>query len=91
MIVRRRVTTYFDECLNGPPIELAPTDVNDMYVDSLKEQAENLAIPGYVEDSSALGRLSSGQSGVVKAGGVTKSKPRKSGGQSNAKNSPEKK
>ena len=37
MIVRKRVTQYFNDCLKGPPMELAPTDVNDMYVDSLKE------------------------------------------------------
>jgi hypothetical protein len=37
MIVRKRVTAYFEECLLGPPPELAATDVNDMYLDSLKE------------------------------------------------------
>jgi len=64
MIVRKRVTKYFNDCLNGPAPELAATDVNDMYVDSLKEQAEKLMIPGNCEDNSAVGRLSSGQSGV---------------------------
>ena len=64
MIVRRRTTKYFNDCLNGPPQELSPTDVNDMYVDSLKEQAEKLMIPGYCEDNTAAGRLSSGQSGL---------------------------
>jgi hypothetical protein len=36
--------------LQGPPKELAPTDVDDMYVDSLKDQAEKLMIPGYAND-----------------------------------------
>ena len=64
MIVRKRVTKYINDCLKGPPVDLAPTDVNDMYVDSLKEQAEKLMIPGFCEDDSVTGRLSSGQSGV---------------------------
>ena len=64
MIVRRRVTKYLTDCLRGPPPELAPTDVNDMYVDSLNEQAQKLMIPGFCEDDSSVGRLSSGQSGV---------------------------
>ena len=56
MIVRKRLTQYFQECLNGPPIDLAPTDVDDMFVDSLKEQASNLAIPGFIqEDNGRLG------------------------------------
>lgn len=42
MIVRRRVTQYMEECLNGPRPELASTDVDDMYQDSLKDQAEKL-------------------------------------------------
>jgi hypothetical protein len=37
MIVRRRVTQYMEECLNGPRPELASTDVDDMYQDSLKD------------------------------------------------------
>ena len=36
---------------------MAPTDVDDMFVDSLKEQAEKLMIPGFVEDSSKIGKL----------------------------------
>ena len=37
MFVRRRVTQYLNDCLNGPPQELEPTDVDDMFVDSLSE------------------------------------------------------
>ena len=37
MFVRKRVTQYLNDCLNGPPQELAPTDVDDMFVDSLSE------------------------------------------------------
>jgi len=61
MIVRKRVTSYLQESLNGPPQELAPTDVNDMFTDSLREQAEKLMIPGFAEDSSTLGRLAQGK------------------------------
>ena len=70
MFVRKRVGTYLQDCLNGPPAELAPTDVDDMFVDSLKEQAEKLMIPGFVEDSSAVGRLVAGKGAV--AGGAAK-------------------
>lgn len=42
MIVRKRLIQYFNDCLNGPPLELAPTDVDDMFVDGLREQAEFL-------------------------------------------------
>jgi non-specific serine/threonine protein kinase/NIMA (never in mitosis gene a)-related kinase len=35
--VRKRVTVYMNECLNGPPAELSPTDVDDMNFDSLRE------------------------------------------------------
>lgn len=35
--VRKRVTAYMNECLNGPAPELSPTDVDDMNFDSLKE------------------------------------------------------
>lgn len=47
MIVRRRVTAYMQECLLGPGPQLAATDVDDMYQDSLKDQAEKLLIPGF--------------------------------------------
>lgn len=37
-------------------MELASTDVDDMFVDSLKEQAQNLAIPGFItDDNNKLG------------------------------------
>ena len=61
MFVRKRVTQYLNDCLNGPPAELAPTDVDDMFVDSLSEQAEKLMIPGFVDDQSAVGRLVAGR------------------------------
>ena len=50
-----------NDCLNGPPAELAPTDVDDMFVDSLSEQAEKLMIPGFVDDQSTVGRLVAGR------------------------------
>ena len=65
MIVRKRVIQYLNECLQGPPQELAPHEVNDMYQDSLKEQAEKLMIPGYAEDSSAVGRLANGKGSYI--------------------------
>lgn len=38
-------------------MDLAPTDVDDMFVDGLREQAENLAIPGFIpEDAGRLGQ-----------------------------------
>ncbi len=61
MFVRKRVTQYLNDCLNGPPAELAPTDVDDMFVDSLSEQAEKLMIPGFSVDSSTVGRLVAGK------------------------------
>jgi len=47
---------------------LAPTDVDDMFVDSLKEQAEKLLIPGFVEDSSKIGKLVGGKGGAAQGG-----------------------
>ena len=67
MFVRKRVTSYLDECLNKPSAELAPTDVDDMFVDSLTEQAEKLMIPGFCEDSSTVGRLVAGKGAVGSA------------------------
>ena len=61
MFVRKRVTSYLNDCLNGPPAELAPTDVDDMFIDSLKEQGEKLMLPRFVEDSSKLGKLVAGK------------------------------
>jgi hypothetical protein len=34
--VRKRMAQYIDECLNGHQ-ELAPTDVDDMFADGLRE------------------------------------------------------
>jgi serine/threonine protein kinase len=76
MIVRKRLTHYFNECLKEAPAELAPTDVDDMFVDSLQEQAQNLNIPGYTEDSSVAGRLSSGHMSKPIAGSVNPKKIR---------------
>jgi len=61
MFVRKRVTSYLNDCLNGPPDVLEPTDVDDMFVDSLKEQAEKLMIPGFSTDKSTVGRLVAGK------------------------------
>lgn len=35
--VKKRVTSYLNECLNGPTPDLSPTDVDDMNFDSLRE------------------------------------------------------
>jgi len=56
MIVRKRVTSYIIECINGTGPELAITDVNDMYVDSLTDQAEKLQIPGFVNEEIKAGK-----------------------------------
>jgi len=37
VFVRKRAAHYFNECLNNPPPVLGPMDVDDMYVDSLKD------------------------------------------------------
>ena len=44
--VRKRAIAYIDECINGPPVELAPTDVDDMNYDSVREQGEKLGFLG---------------------------------------------
>ena len=41
-------------------MELGEHDVDDIFVDGLREQAVLLSIPGFVDDSSAMGRLASG-------------------------------
>lgn len=41
------------QCLNGPSPQLAITDVDDMYVDSLKDQAEKLQIPGFTSENES--------------------------------------
>jgi serine/threonine protein kinase len=44
--VRKRAIAYINECISGIGMELAPTDVDDMYVDSIKEQGEKLGFFG---------------------------------------------
>ena len=48
--VRKRVAQYINECIHGEQ-NLSPTDVDDMFADGLREQAEKLMIPGYYDDS----------------------------------------
>lgn len=51
--VRKKVTQYINDSLDKTKIEtLEPTDVDDMFADGLREQAEKLLIPGYVDDSN---------------------------------------
>lgn len=43
--VRKRVGAYINDCLHGSgQAELAPTDVDDMNYDSIREQAEKLGL-----------------------------------------------
>jgi hypothetical protein len=42
--------------MNGTQ-DLAPTDVDDMFADGLKEQAEKLMIPGFYDDTKNNARL----------------------------------
>ena len=35
--VRKRTSQYINDCVNGPPQEMSPTDVDDMYYDSIRE------------------------------------------------------
>jgi len=49
--VRKRAIAYINECVNGPPVELAPTDVDDMNYDSVKEQGEKLGFFGNNPDN----------------------------------------
>lgn len=58
--VRKRVAQYINECIHGEQV-LAPTDVDDMFADGLREQAEKLMIPGYYDDSkNSAARLMKG-------------------------------
>lgn len=50
--VRKKVIQYIGECLSETKEQLAPTDVDDMFADGLREQAEKLLIPGYFDDSN---------------------------------------
>lgn len=50
--VRKKVAIYINDCINGNAgQELGPTDVDDMFADGLKEQAEKLLIPGFYDDT----------------------------------------
>ena len=52
--VRKRVQAYVEECINGVNAQdLSPTDVDDMNIDSLREQAEKLNILYAAEDGGA--------------------------------------
>lgn len=57
--VRKKVAQYVNDSLNGNGSpELSPTDVDDMFADGLREQAEKLMIPGFFDDTkSNVGRL----------------------------------
>lgn len=35
--MRKRVSLYINECLDGNKVELLPTDVDDMFADGLRE------------------------------------------------------
>jgi hypothetical protein len=62
MIVRKRLIQYFNDCLNGSPQDLAATDVDDLFLDGLREQAEFLQIPGFaVDDGGKLGMMPGGK------------------------------
>jgi hypothetical protein len=66
VFVRKRAAAYFNECLVQQPKELSPTDVDDMYADSLKDQAEKLMIPGFAPADNSVGaRLSGGGKAAV--------------------------
>ncbi|CDW78132.1 protein kinase domain containing protein [Stylonychia lemnae] len=51
--VRKRAIAYINECVNGPPVELAPTDVDDMNYDSVKDQGEKLGFFGNTPESQS--------------------------------------
>jgi len=57
--IRKKVIAYLNECLNDDK-ELAPTDVDEIFLEGLREQAEKLLIPGYYDDSSTAARLHKG-------------------------------
>ena len=52
--VRKKVIQYINESLTQTQ-ELAPTDVDDLFADGLREQGEKLLIPGYFDDSNNPG------------------------------------
>lgn len=53
-------------------MDLAPTDVDDIFADGLREQAENLAIPGFINEDA--GKLALGYGGKAMAGAVNTKK-----------------
>ena len=54
--IRKKTAKYINECINGSQ-ELSPTDVDDMFADGLREQAEKLMIPGFYDDSKNNARM----------------------------------
>jgi preprotein translocase subunit SecB len=54
--IRKKTAQYINEC-EMPTKELSPTDVDDMFIDGLREQAEKLMIPGFYDDTKNNGRL----------------------------------
>lgn len=60
--MRKKVAQYINDSINGVGVsELLPTDVDDMFADGLREQAEKLLIPGYYDDSkNSAARLMKG-------------------------------
>jgi len=40
--VRKKTLQYVNECINGPPMELSPTDVDDMYFDSSERASRKI-------------------------------------------------
>jgi serine/threonine protein kinase len=54
--IRKKTAQYIHECINFTQ-DLAPTDVDDIFADGLREQAEKLMIPGFYDDSKNNGRL----------------------------------
>lgn len=73
--VRKRTIAYINELVNGPPIELSPTEVDDLYIDSIREQGEKLNILNNLgEDQSSV---LSGKAKIPIAGAMNAKKMRK--------------
>lgn len=58
--IRKRVAAYINECINCPQ-DLSPTDVDDIFADGLREQAEKLMIPGYYKETGSSLRMGPGR------------------------------
>jgi len=55
-ILKRRIVNYMAEIFSGNyPEANMPNDVDDIYVDSLRDQAENLGLMYYIQESIAKG------------------------------------